>query len=554
MPNPIQEDHMNSKRNPSGANTRQPRAWIFRSFTHKARATQRGLQATGVMLALIAFVFIQGATGKAQSQKPTPEPESPASKPVPEESPAASPAATPPSLRDIVEVTNVYNLQYATSTDKDWKGILEKAKAGLGDIIIIEVKSLEALLLKSKCQKPYDQDCLPKDIILYLDGRPFKGLLPESGAPTLEPPKAGNAAEAAQSPPAFLNGKLRYHLQRDTAACANDEGCKEYWADLLGFSTNPAQWSLKRRVEVSVGLTDEYPVRTQVKPDGVEFFLIRIRPYRLPFWIIFTLLCGILLIWLAKRHGLLSDRAPVLWGQRKPYSLSACQIACWFMVILVSFVFIWLVTGQYDFSSTALILLGIGSGTALTATMMDSSTRTESSQPQIESTELNRLLSDKEKLERELNNLVPTRASKEVSDLKAEYSAKIEEIKQKFPKAIGPPAERFLIDILSDASGVNFHRFQMLIWTIVLSVFFLISVLGMLSIPDFSTTLLLLMGLSAGTYLGFKVNENNNLPASAGTPSATPVPPAPPPGDEGGDDVTDHENGTTTNGNTGNQT
>ena len=30
--------------------------------------------------------------------------------------------------------------------------------------------------------------------------------------------------------------------------------------------------------------------------------------------------------------------------------------------------------------------------------------------------------------------------------------------------------------------------------------------------PDFNTTLLLLMGISAGTYLGFKANENNVQP------------------------------------------
>ena len=497
---------MTSKPNVNELNTRRLHLIGFRFF----------VQATAVILTFTAFLLIHEAVAKAQA--------------APAESPAPATSPTPPSIRDIVEVTQVYNLQYVDSNKKDSGGVFEKHKAGLNDIIVIQVKNLLALLQRSRCEKPYDQDCLPKDIILYLDGRPFKALKPESGAPTLEELKATTGASAPQAPSPAVDGTLRYHLQRDAPGCETGEDCKEYWADLLGLSTNPADWSPTRAVEVSVGLADEYPVRTRVKPSQNQFYLIRVRPYRLPFWVLFTLLCVAALIWLAARRNLLRDRAPVLYGQTKPFSLSAVQAAWWFIVILICFILIWLVTGQYDFSSTALILLGIGSGTALVSSLMDTSSRTTTSQPQIDASELNKLLAEKERLENDLNDLVASGATQEaLTQKKAEYKAKIDEIKQKFPNAIGPPHTKLYMDLLSDESGVNFHRFQMLIWTIVLSVFFVVRVLAKLAMPEFSTTLLALMGISAGTYLGFKVNENSGAPAPGTTPADPAAPPPAPP-------------------------
>jgi hypothetical protein len=65
----------------------------------------------------------------------------------------------------------------------------------------------------------------------------------------------------------------------------------------------------------------------------------------------------------------------------------------------------------------------------------------------------------------------------------------------------------FLRDILSDSSGYSFHRFQIFAWTIVLGIIFMSSVYNNLTMPEFSPTLLGLMGLSAGTYIGFKFPE-----------------------------------------------
>jgi hypothetical protein len=61
--------------------------------------------------------------------------------------------------------------------------------------------------------------------------------------------------------------------------------------------------------------------------------------------------------------------------------------------------------------------------------------------------------------------------------------------------------------MLTDTSGISLHRFQILIWTLVFGFYFLVNVWTKLSLPVFDDTLLALMGISSGTYLGFKIPE-----------------------------------------------
>jgi hypothetical protein len=63
-------------------------------------------------------------------------------------------------------------------------------------------------------------------------------------------------------------------------------------------------------------------------------------------------------------------------------------------------------------------------------------------------------------------------------------------------------SESFFRDIVSDADGVSFHRFQVVAWTIVLTVVFVKDVISGLAMPDFNATLLGWQGLSAATFLG----------------------------------------------------
>jgi hypothetical protein len=424
--------------------------------------------------------------------------------------PVAEPSATP--VKPVV--TDVYNIRSENESDKS-----ERNVAGLGDIIIVKVTGLRELLGRAKCtsddpKNPPPATCRPQEVLLYLDGRPLKGLLPESGAPKPE------------------EGTLRFHLQRPGEAAPTEDAADtdEHWADLLGLSADDIK--LERKISVSVGLENEYPIDTQVK----DFRLLRMRRGRLIFWSIFFILCLFALVHLARKSDLLRDRKPVTWKQRKPYSLSLTQAAWWFVLTVISFVFIWMVTGQYDLSMSVLVLLGIGFGTALGSVVID---QNKGARPAMPATphaadELDTLLARKNEQEARLTALesslrLPQSGASSVAAQqdalaaqRSAYEQLIAEIKQKYPGSIGGGHTNFPTDILSDTYGVSFHRFQMLVWTVVLGFIFIHSVFTRLAMPQFSTTLLTLMGISAGAYLGGKGTEGNDH-SSGGAEPAVPA-------------------------------
>jgi len=408
-----------------------------------------------------------------------------------------SSATVPP----IEEVTDVYKLGYKERKDG-------RNEAGIGDTIVVEVKNLKSLINRAKC---LDKDgtentarCKKQEIALFLEGRKIDGILRE--ATSLEGDK----------------GSLQYHLQRSVGK--NDEA----WADLLGNPLTDDQPFLRREnTEVSVGLENEYAITA---PN--QFTLIRIREYR--FWIftILYLLLLFLLYRLAVKSDILRDIGnqpdgavnPGSFGifrafefgkkdeKRKPYSLARFQMAFWFLLVIGSFLYIWLITGAYDIITTeVLALIGIGAGTALGAAAIDVGKR------ETDNSDFTAKEEKRKKLEAEIANLknqinTPTPPTN-LSDLQADIMTKENELAivtseiARLSKGLGPESEGFLKDVLTDATGVSFHRFQIFIWTLVLGIIFIISVCNRLSMPEFGATLLGLLGISAGTYLGFKIPE-----------------------------------------------
>ena len=82
----------------------------------------------------------------------------------------------------------------------------------------------------------------------------------------------------------------------------------------------------------------------------------------------------------------------------------------------------------------------------------------------------------------------------------------VEQISTNFHRI--PILGQFFEDILTDKDGVSVHRFQMFVWTIVLGIVFGISVVQDLVMPEFSATLLGLMGISSATFLAPKIKSN----------------------------------------------
>jgi len=104
--------------------------------------------------------------------------------------------------------------------------------------------------------------------------------------------------------------------------------------------------------------------------------------------------------------------------------------------------------------------------------------------------------------------LEDAKGQKEVKRDAAMTSAAALEQKLMVSKSTG-----FWNDIFSDGGNIRFDRFQIVVWSAVLSVVFVNSVWARLAMPNFDATLLTLMGISSGTYLGFKIPIDSPTPA-----------------------------------------
>ncbi len=136
-----------------------------------------------------------------------------------------------------------------------------------------------------------------------------------------------------------------------------------------------------------------------------------------------------------------------------PYSLSQAQLAFWSLIISISYIYIYATTQNIpEFPVKVLWLLGISITTTGGAKIIDNNKKPEN---------------------------------------------------YKYLKSKG-----FWVDIFSDNYGINIHRFQMIIWTLIMGVIFVITVIKEQKMIEFHDQLLMLMGISSGAYLGLKIPEN----------------------------------------------
>lgn len=214
----------------------------------------------------------------------------------------------------------------------------------------------------------------------------------------------------------------------------------------------------------------------------------------------------------------------------EPVSLAKTQMAFWFTLIALAFAFLWVTTGTIDsINGTCLTLLGIGTTTALSAAAIDK-TRHDNRKDLsdvLHKTSDEMLKTDPEKLrdaiqakKAELDNLPEgTMTPQEMADarnLLEREEAKIANFLQDKPKwlssgrpfAFGYRLWLVLTDLLCEDPGCasyDFHRFQILAWTLVLGVVFIVKVFADRAMPQFDSNLLLLMGISSGAFIGFKL-------------------------------------------------
>ena len=362
-------------------------------------------------------------------------------------------------------------------------------EVGLGDRIAVTVTNLNQ----------HEKDAAPplSKLILYLDGYPLKGLNPV----TVNAPK----------------DLLVFKLDRGTA---------ENWSIVLG-----RPHSHVRDVRVGIGTDNtEFDHDDAVPIDRAQ---IRLRIFY-PNWLIgcslgFLALLG-LFLWFAISSDIVRDSSPPEppAGKRRPFSLGRCQMAVWFFIVIGSFVFIWLITGDTNtITEQALVLIGIGTGTALGAAAIDSnkygSTDTELAELRPQEAKLGAVVTELTAKVQRLSDAIgaipsPAAATpaqvQELSDAKValkESEAQLQVVKDKIAKSeaglSAPISTGLILDLLTDAEGIAFHRFQIVVWTLIMVFLFCVGVYQTLKMPEFSSTMLALMGISAGTYLGFKIPE-----------------------------------------------
>jgi hypothetical protein len=147
--------------------------------------------------------------------------------------------------------------------------------------------------------------------------------------------------------------------------------------------------------------------------------------------------------------------------RERPFSLAKSQLAFWTVVVLGCFLYVFFSTGHFSglMNNTVLWLLGISSGTAALSAAAGG--------PAVPATT---------------------------------------------PASTPAPAQpqkhqRFFTDILSDQLGMNIHRLQMLIWTVVFGGIFVYVTIKSGVFPTFDDQAFVLMGISSATYVWFKRSE-----------------------------------------------
>ncbi len=200
---------------------------------------------------------------------------------------------------------------------------------------------------------------------------------------------------------------------------------------------------------------------TQILASGAAWHRVLSWP-RLLLGSVFILAVALGLLKMGKQSALLKDR--IGGASSASYSLSRVQMAWWFFIIFASYVWLWIVGESIPSLTTqALGLLSIGSGTCLAAASID--------------------------------------VNKKPSDARS---------------------DGFWLDLLSDSSGITLHRFQLLIFNILIGFFFLSYVIQNVVMPSFDGNILSLLGLSSATYAGFKIPEKQGSDlASSSEPGNT---------------------------------
>lgn len=281
----------------------------------------------------------------------------------------------------------------------------------------------------------------------------------------------------------LIDGKEQQILQVVLDRDANDTENRQAWDRVLREISG---FTFDHSVDLAVGVVGEIPVQAgkiKIAVNNTSWIFAVIVAGVLGFWVMF--------VFCIKRSNMLRDGG----AANAAYSLGKTQMAYWGLMVLFCFACIWIISGRMErIPAQVLVLLGISSSTGLAALAIGSSKQTEAAKKKEEATKEEAVLQAKAPAARTAeDNLRLTQISNEIVALQTQSRPCV--------------SEGFWKDLCTDENGISFHRLQIVLWTFVLGGIFVHSVILTLSMPEFSETLLTLMGISNGTYLGFKIPE-----------------------------------------------
>ncbi len=435
--------------------------------------------------------------------------------PAPSATPAAQGAvaiSTPTRPRPVVHSVGIH----------DWEGenrLKPAIYAQRGDEIWVDVYNLEGWRRELEKEKKLPEQNEIKDLILYLDHRPLTGVAPIYWHET--------TAWTAKS----KDGKepsVEYKITTVGFPLVRNDTSKPTWSHLLN------QPVLNRRVVVSVGFNNGEEIDSDLKPDGKgskeldqQFFLTVIPNLRTVIGLVVILGALVAFLALARHTHIIRDTmAPRRPDGLRPYSLARAQMAFWFFLVIASYFFLWLVTGDMDTLNTSVLgLIGISAGTALGSAFVDATKPVSGGSygnvPTVDVTKphlevLEELKNLQSETVKELESLQKARALIPSTDKEQleENERQQNEVRERLANYrwqsayfAWPTWKGVMYDLLAENNLISFHRFQIFVWTLVLGIMFLANVYNDLAMPQFSSTLLGLLGISAGTYVGFKLPE-----------------------------------------------
>jgi len=391
--------------------------------------------------------------------------------PIPDAAPSSTPSPCPHTVEEAPAQPTVVRCIHSAKDTNFEHVIYMNKNIERGNNVTVPILGLKAWVDQSKDHNPHD-------LRLFLAGH----LLPKD----------------EQSSVVVGQGYINFQLTSLSNGGDSDE--RKAW--VLIFTE--ARRQTNGAVPISVGLPKD------LQPFASDAFInLSVYPSYTPYVVVGLIFLLIAVLVLGWQSDLLRD---VTHGRpaapaRPPYSLGRVQMAWWFCLVIAAYVYICLITKEINIlTGTAMALIGISAGTGLASVFVDNQKIADEENQKIS------LQSERGVVQARIAVLTaaaPAAGTPEALELQDRQKrlAEINALLNKFPAVHVIPSSKGFLDILKDGEGLSFHRFQIAVWTVVLGLVFIKSVFVDLVMPEFDTTLLGLMGISSGTYIGFKFPE-----------------------------------------------